>query len=58
MEGRREGEAMVLLRLLQLKFGGVPEAIRRKIEGTDPQTLLTWSERLLTADGIEQTGHR
>lgn len=53
-EGRQEGQATILLRLLQLKFGDVPEAVRRKIERADPRTLLVWSERVLTAAGIEQ----
>ena len=53
-EGRLEGQAMILLRRLQLKFGDVPEAVRRKIEHADPPTLLAWSERVLTAAGIEQ----
>jgi len=54
LEGKQDGQAAILLRLLQLKFGGVPEAVRRKIERTDPQTLLVWSERVLTATSIEQ----
>jgi hypothetical protein len=53
-EGRQEGEAMILLRLLQLKFGAVPEVARRRIESADAQTLLAWSERVLTAENIEQ----
>jgi hypothetical protein len=53
-EGRQEGEAVVLLRLLQLKFGAVPETVRRRIEDADAQTLLAWSERVLTATSIEQ----
>lgn len=44
-QGRLEGQAMILLRQLQLKFGDVPEAVRRRIERADPQTLLAWSER-------------
>ncbi|CAD7850027.1 MAG: hypothetical protein [Olavius algarvensis Gamma 1 endosymbiont] len=52
LEGSREGEVMILLR--QLKFGGVPEPVRRKIEQADPQTLPAWSERVLTAADIEQ----
>lgn len=53
-EGRQEGEAIVLLRLLHLKFGEVPETARRRIESADPQTLLAWSERVLTARSLEQ----
>ena len=53
-EGRQQGEASMLLRLLQLKFGDVPEAVRQKIERADAQTLLAWSERVLTAASLEQ----
>ncbi len=54
LEGKQEGEAAMLLRLLRLKFGEVPEVVRRKIQNTDPQTLLEWSDRVLTASSIEQ----
>jgi len=40
LEGKLEGQAMILLRQLQLKFGGLPEAVHRRIERVDPQTLL------------------
>jgi len=54
LEGKQEGQATILLRQLQLKFGAVPEAVCHKIEHADPQTLLAWSERVLTAADIEQ----
>lgn len=53
-EGRQEGEALVLLRQLQLKFGEVPEAAREKIGHADAQTLLLWSERVLTAASLRE----
>jgi hypothetical protein len=52
-EGRQEGEALVLLRLLRLKFGEIDEESRRRIEAADAETLLVWSERILTAGCIE-----
>ena len=54
LEGKQEGQATILLRQLQLKFGAVPDPVRRKIEHADPRTLLVWSERVLTAADIEQ----
>ncbi len=54
VQGEARGEAAMLLRLLRLRFGEVPEAVRRKLESTDPQTLLEWSDRVLTATSIEQ----
>lgn len=53
-EGRQEGEALILLRQLQLKFGALPAAARERIERADAQTLLTWSERVLTAEDLAQ----
>ena len=53
-EGKQEGEATMLLRLLHLKFGDVPESVRRQIETADAQTLLAWSDRVLAATRIEQ----
>jgi Domain of unknown function (DUF4351) len=52
-EARHEGEALVLLRQMRLKFGEIPDAIRERIEQADSDTLLAWSERILTASHIE-----
>ena len=52
-EGIGQGEARVLLRLLTLKFGPLPEPVRARIESADADTLLRWSERVLTADQLE-----
>ena len=38
---------------MRLKFGEIPEAIRQPIEQADADTLLTWSERILSAERIE-----
>jgi hypothetical protein len=51
--GVQRGEVRVLLRLLRLKFGEIPEDVRRRVEQADADTLLTWSERILTAERIE-----
>jgi hypothetical protein len=47
--GKQEGEARILLRLVTLKFGPPSDAVRRRIETADAETLLAWSERILTA---------
>jgi hypothetical protein len=52
-EGMQQGEAAVLLRLMECKFKDVPEEIRQRVKEADPQTLLEWSARVLTADTIE-----
>ena len=52
-EGIGQGEARVLLRQLALKFGTVPESVRSRVESADAETLLRWSEQLLSADRVE-----
>ncbi len=50
--GREEGEAVMLLRLIERKFGVVTEDTRRLIEAGDSEQLLEWGERILTATDI------
>lgn len=52
-QGQRQGEAAVLLRLLERKFGPPDSRIRAQVEQADAETLLEWSERILTADRPE-----
>ena len=53
-EGIGQGEARVLLRQLTLKFGPLPEPVRARIESADADTLLRWSERVLSADQLDE----
>jgi hypothetical protein len=46
----QQGEARILLRLFKLKFGDIPDRVRERIETADPDTLLNWSDRILTAE--------
>ncbi len=52
-EGRQEGEATMLLGLLEQRFGSVSESFRARILAADSQTLRMWSERLFSAESIE-----
>ena len=54
-EGRQEGEATLLLRQIQLKFGPPDSAVRQRIQTADADTLLRWSERILTATTLDET---
>jgi len=56
-EGKRQGEAAVLLRLMECKFKDVPEEARQRVKEADPQTLLEWSARILMADTIDAVFH-
>jgi predicted transposase YdaD len=51
-QGIGQGEARVLLRLLTLKFGPLPEAVQTRVDSADADTLLRWSERVLTAESL------
>ena len=48
-QGVQRGEARVLTALVRLRFGELPDAIQKRIESADADTLLIWSERVLTA---------
>jgi len=53
-QGRHEGEAAVLVRLAERKFGPLSEAHRQRINAADAETLLRWSERILWAQSTEE----
>ena len=52
--GRQQGEALVVMRLIELKFGPPSEAVRAQINAADADTLLRWSERILTAQTLDE----
>ena len=56
--GMQEGEAAILLRLIARKFGQTAaEQHRAAIEQADAETLLEWSDRILTAETPEAIFH-
>jgi hypothetical protein len=55
--GRQEGEAAMLLRQIARKFGPPAEAVRERIERADSETLLEWSDRILTAQTLDEVLH-
>ncbi|MFM8330336.1 MAG: Rpn family recombination-promoting nuclease/putative transposase [Candidatus Methylumidiphilus sp.] len=52
--GRQEGEAAMLLRLLERRFGAVDEPSRQRLQTADAATLLRWGERLFQADSVDE----
>jgi len=52
-EGIEKGEAGVVLRQLEQKFGPIPAEFRCRIGEADSHQLLTWAERILWAERIE-----
>ncbi len=52
-EGLKEGAAQLLIRQLEQKFGSLDTSVRRRVADAAPDCYLTWCERLLTADRLE-----
>ena len=48
-KGLQKGEATLLLRLIERRFGSVDEATRHRLQTADAETLLQWGDRLLSA---------
>ena len=53
-EGEQKGEASLLLRLLERKFGRLPAQTRKLVRNADPQRLLAWGDRVLTAERLDE----
>ena len=51
-QGEVSGRAKMLLKLLVLKFGELPEGLVARVEEADLETLDCWAERVLTADSL------
>jgi hypothetical protein len=45
------------LRLIERKFGPPSERVRDQVSQADAETLLHWSERLLSAQSLEDVLH-
>jgi len=56
-QGKHQGRALVLERRLCLKFGALPDEVQRRIGQASEQTLLEWSERVLTASRFDEVLH-
>ena len=53
-EGLQKGEATLLLRMLELRFGPLSESSRTQVRAADADTLLRWGERVLTATTVDE----
>jgi len=54
LEGRREGEAAVLRRLLEKRFGDLPNPIRERLRNARFDELERWAERLLDVSSLDE----
>ena len=53
-EGEAKGKAELLIRLLGLRFGTLPEATREKILRALPDRLDVWAERVIAGRSLEE----
>jgi predicted transposase/invertase (TIGR01784 family) len=52
-QGARDGEARVLLRQLQFKLGPVSSTVEERVRTAGSDQILAWSERVLTAESLD-----
>jgi hypothetical protein len=53
VEGRVEGEAALLLRQLERRFGALPPGVRDRVAAADTAALETWGLRVLDAGSLD-----
>jgi len=53
-EGRRAGEATLLERMLQKRFGDLPEPVRARVRAAPSEELERWGERLLDVSSLDE----
>ncbi len=53
-ELQQKGEATVITRLLKHRFHDVPESYLTQIKQADEETLLSWSDKILDAQSLEE----
>jgi hypothetical protein len=57
-KGMQQGEVAVLLRQLERKFGDrLTDVDRLLVESADADTLLKWSDKILSANSIAEILH-
>jgi hypothetical protein len=54
LEGLQAGEAALLLRLLERRFGVLPSAARDRVAAADLSTLEVWGVRVLDAGTLDE----
>ena len=53
-EGLKDGQREMLLRLLGVRFGALPEDVVTRVNAAEPATLNLWAERVLTAPTLAE----
>lgn len=53
IQGQLEGQAKLLLRQLELRFGALPEGTADRLLGASPEQIERWGESVLTAASLD-----
>ena len=53
-KGVNKGMALLLLDILENRFGLVPPAVRQRVENADMEMISTWSRRAMDAASLDQ----
>jgi len=53
-EGRQEGEANTLVRLLERRFGAVPDSVRKRVATASPEQIDTWLDTVIDAESLDE----
>ena len=53
-KGKAEGRAEVLLKLLTLKFGPLPDGVAQRLQAASVDELDRWTERVLSAKSLAE----
>ncbi|MBF0180115.1 MAG: DUF4351 domain-containing protein [Magnetococcales bacterium] len=56
-EGMREGKVEILLRIMQRRFGPIPDDIRQRVTSAQTVELDAWSENIFDADSPQAVFH-
>jgi predicted transposase YdaD len=52
-EGHKEGERAALLRLLERRFGALPEAVTARVADASTNEIESWLDRVLDASSLD-----
>ena len=52
-QGLQKGELRFFRKMMEFRFGSLPEWVMKKIESASPETIEQWGIRLLKADRLE-----
>lgn len=52
-KGMQQGQSALLAKLLQTKFGNLPDEVVGRLQSASPSELERWAERVLTAESLQ-----